>query len=179
MHLPHDLDRATLIRVVHGDHQALAKLYDQYANALAGYLAHLIGDAAVAEELAQDLFVIVWRDASRFRGDSTVRSWLFGIAHKLGLMELRRKRPEPLDETTADWLVASDPDPSDLADLALDRERLQMAMETLPASHRAVIELTFYHGLGRAEVAQALGCPVGTVKSRLHYALQALARALA
>jgi RNA polymerase sigma-70 factor (ECF subfamily) len=164
--------------VMQGDRQALATLYDRHAQALAGYLGHLTGDAAVAEELVQDLFVIVWRDAGRFRGDSTVRSWLFGIAHKLGLMELRHKRPESLDEAAADSLAAPDPDPADLADLALDRERLQMAMEALPAAHRAVIEMTFYHGLNRAEVAQALNCPVGTVKSRLHYALQALARVM-
>lgn len=106
---------------------------------------------------------------------ATLRTWLFGIAHNLGLMALRRKRSQSLDEATADRLTAPGPDPVDLAALALDRERLYAALATLPAAQRAVIELTFYHGLTWAEAAQVMDCPAGTVKSRLHYALRALA----
>jgi len=178
MRASQELDRAALAGIIQGDRQALAELYNRHAHALVRYLAHLTGDPPVAEELVQDLFMIVWRDAGRFRGDSTVRSWLFGIAHNLGLMELRRKRPDSLDETAAGRLAAPDPDPADLTDLALDKERLVVALEKLPAAQRAVVELTFYHGLARTEVAQVLDCPVGTVKSRLHYALRALAKEL-
>lgn len=170
-----DPDRATLMVIAGGDRQALATLYNRHACDLLGYLAHLIGDANEAEDLVQELFLVVWRDADRFRGASSVRTWLFGIAHNLGLMALRRKRSQSLDEATADRLTASGPDPVDLAALALDRERLYAALATLPAAQRAVIELTFYHGLTRAEAAQVMDCPVGTVKSRLHYALRALA----
>jgi len=172
-------DRAALKAIVQGDRQALADLYQQYASSLVGYLAHLTGDPAAAEELVQDLFMVVWKDAGRFRSDSTVRSWLFGIAHNLGLMCLRRKRPALLDDGAAERLADDAPDPAELADLALDRERLEAALASLSASHRAVVELAFYHQLSRAQVAQVLDCPVGTVKSRLHYALRALARELA
>ena len=173
-----DRDRPALSGVAAGDRQALAVLYDRHAPGLVGYLDHLTGDLAVAEELVQELFMIVWRDAGRFRGDATVRSWLFGIAHNLGLMALRRKKPDLLDEYAAERLADPGADPARLADLAFDRVRLQDAMERLPAAQHAVIELVFFHGLTRAEVAQVLGCPVGTVKSRLHYALRALSRAL-
>ena len=176
--MTNDPDRTALTAVARGNRQALATLYNRHAHHLLGYLVHLTGDVNLAEDLVQELFLIVWRDAGRFRGHSSVRTWFFGIAHNLGLMALRRKRPELLDEMTADRLTAFDPDPLDMAVLALDRERLAAALATLSASQRAVIELTFYHGLRRAEVAQVLGCPVGTVKSRLHYALRALARVM-
>lgn len=161
-----------------GNQQAIAELYDRHAQRLLNYLAHLTGDADAAEDLVQELFVIVWRDAARFRGQSTVRTWLFGIAHHLGMTALRRKRTLPLDESAGDSLADPGPDPDALAALAIDRERLAQALQALPAPHRAVVELVFYHGLAQAEVAQILGCPLGTVKSRLHYALRALARAM-
>jgi RNA polymerase sigma-70 factor (ECF subfamily) len=172
-------DRATLNAIAQGERQALADLYQGHAPSLMGYLTHLTGDPAAAEDLVQELFMVVWQDAGRFRSDSTVRSWLFGIGHKLGLMWLRRKRPQLLDHEVTEKLADDALGPADLADFALDKERLEAALASLSAEHRAVIELTFYHQLSRAEVAQTLGCPVGTVKSRLHYALRILAGELA
>ena len=171
-------DLACIEAITQGDDQALATLYSRYGQTLLGYLTHLVGDRSVAEELVQEVFLIVWRDAWRFRVQSTVRTWLFGIAHNLGLMHMRRKRPETMDSATAERLVSPELDPVDLADLALKRQRLTNALASLPPLQRAVIELTFYHGLGRAEVASILDCPVGTIKSRLHYALKALAHSL-
>jgi RNA polymerase sigma-70 factor (ECF subfamily) len=171
-------DLACIEAIIQGDDQALAKLYSRYGQVLLGYLTHLISDRSVAEELVQEVFLIVWRDAWRFRAQSTVRTWLFGIAHNLGLMHIRRKRPETMDSATTEGLISPELDPMDLADLALKHQRLTSALASLPPLQRAVIELTFYHGLARVEVARVLDCPVGTVKSRLHYALKALAHAL-
>ena len=173
-----DPDRDVLRAIAQGNRQAIAELYDRHAQRLLDYLAHLTGDADTAEDLVQELFVIVWHDAARFRGQSKVRTWLFGIAHHLGISTLRRKRALPLDGPTADGLADPSPDPADLAALAVDRERLAQALQALSATHRAVVELVFYHGLTQAEVAQILECPLGTVKSRMHYALRALARAM-
>lgn len=173
-----DPDHDVLRAIAQGNREAITDLYDRLAPHLLNYLARLTGDTDAAEDLVQDLFVIVWRDAKRFRGQSSVRTWLFGIAHHLGVTALRRKRMLPLDESVRNSLAAPCPGPDDLAALAIDRERLTRAIETLSVAHRAVIELVFYHGLARAEVAQTLGCPLGTVKSRLHYALRALSCAM-
>jgi len=177
MRIPSDPDRETLSAITRGDRQALAVLYDRHARSLLRYLERLVLDAPLAEDLLQDLFLIVWRDAGRYRGEASVRSWLYGIAHNLGLMALRKRREWPLEEWAAEHVAADmEADPADLAALAWDRERLSRALGALSAEHRAVVELVFYHGFKRKEAAQALGCPVGTVKSRLHYALRALAR---
>lgn len=171
-----DPDRHLLYAIGQGSTQAAAELYGRHAQGLLHYLAHLTGDAQTAEDLVQELLIVVWRDARRFRGQSSVRTWLFSIAHHLGVTALRRKRTLPLDESTAEGLAGPGPDPADAAALAVDRERLARALQALSPAQRAVIELVFYHDLAQAEVAQVLGCPVGTVKSRLHYALGALNR---
>ncbi|MBN1934744.1 MAG: sigma-70 family RNA polymerase sigma factor [Anaerolineae bacterium] len=173
-----DSDIDVLRAIAQGSQQAITELYDRHARHLLNYLAHLTGDADAAEDLVQELFVVVWRDARRFRGQSSVRTWLFGIAHNLGITALRRSQTLPLDEFAADSLADPGPDPDALVALASDRERLAQAMQALPAAHRAVIELVFDLGLGQAEVARVLGCPLGTVKSRLHYTLRALARTM-
>lgn len=170
-----DSDRAVLRQVAQGDPQALAALYARHAPALLDYLARLTGDSAGAQDLLPELFLVVWRDADRYRGEASVRTWLFGIGHKLGLMALRRRQPELLDEEALDRLPAGGRDPAELAGWALQKERLAAALATLPPQQRAVVELVFFHGLSRAEVAGVLGCPQGTIKSRLHYALRALA----
>ena len=167
-------DRSCLEKICQGDDQALATLFIRHRQALLDYLFRLIGDFGAAEDLVQDVFLIVWRDARRFRGHSKVRTWLFGIAHNLGLMHLRRKRPELLEDVEIEKLISDEPDPADLAELVIDAERLTVALASLTASQRAVIELTLYHGLTQAEVAEVLECPIGTVKSRLHYALKGL-----
>lgn len=173
-----DPDLDILKAVAQGDRQAITMLYDRHARHLLNYLARLTGDADTAEDLVQELYVIVWRDAGRFQGRSSVRTWLFGIAHHLGVTALRRKRALPLDGAADDSLVDPGLDPDALATLAIDRERLAQALQALSATHRAVVELVFSHGLAQTEVAQVLGCPLGTVKSRLHYALCALSRAM-
>jgi RNA polymerase sigma-70 factor (ECF subfamily) len=170
-----DADRALLQRVAHGNPEALEALYERYSSPLVSYLARLTGDPAGAPDLLQELFLVVWRDADRYRGDGSVQAWLFGIGHKLGLMALRRRQPELLDEEAPAQLPDDGHDPADLASWALQKERLAAVVAALPPAQRAVIELVFYHGLSRAEVAAVLDCPLGTVKSRLHYALRTLA----
>jgi RNA polymerase sigma-70 factor (ECF subfamily) len=173
-----DPDRDVLRAIAQGNREAITELYDRHAPHLLNYLAHLTDDANVAQDLVQDLFVVVWRDAERFRGQSSVRTWLFGIAHHLGVTALRRKRTLPLDESCGNGLADSSPDLEDLAVLAVDQERLEQALRTLSVMQRVVVELVFYHSRARAEIAQILECPLGTVKSRLHYALRALTHAM-
>jgi RNA polymerase sigma-70 factor (ECF subfamily) len=177
MPLSQETDEQLIERVARGDSKALAALHDRHAHAILAYLARITGDEPVAQDLLQETFLAAWHGAGTFRSRSKVRTWLFGIAHNKVGHWLRRRRPESLDED--DPIVDSGPAVPELADAAWTRERVTAALAQLPPPQRAVLELTFYHGLSCAEVAEVLDCPVGTVKSRAYLARQRLARLLA
>jgi RNA polymerase sigma-70 factor (ECF subfamily) len=165
-----------LVRLVARGHTpAFEQLYTLYASAIYNYLLRLIGEPTAAEEVLQDVFMVLWRNAHSFRAEAKVKTWLLRIAHHQAVSWLRRQRPtawpheewpaddDPLDEHMAQrWQIA----------------QVRAAVSALSPKHRAVIELTFAHGLSYAEIAQVMGCPVGTVKSRMSYALRALAERL-
>ena len=174
---PPSTDEQLIERLVRGDSAALTPLYDRHARAIFTFLCRLTGDEAAAEDLLQETFLASWHSARRFHGHSSVRTWLFGIAHNKAGHWLRRRRPEVLDEDLE--LPAPGPAVHDLADAAWERERIVAALALLPPAQRAVLELTFFHGFSCAEAAEALDCPVGTVKSRAHLARRRLAQLLA
>ena len=140
------------------------------------YLSRLVRDTAVAEELFQELFLTVWKDAGRFRGRASVRTWLYRIAHNQAVSWLRKKRPDLRDEFPS--AIGNDPAPETEAINAAQREQIVAALDQLSPNHRAVVELTFYHQMSNREIARVMGCPVGTVKSRMSYARRQLAAVL-
>ena len=172
-----EADEALLDRLVAGDTKALTQLYERHARGIFAFLCRLTGDAAAAEDLLQDTFVAAWRGAATFRGRSSVRTWLFGIAHHKAMRDLRRRDLDLLDEEES--LPDSAPPVPELAAAAWEQERVVAALAELPPAQRAVMELVFYHGFSSAEVAEVLNCPVGTVKSRAFLARRRLARLLA
>ena len=169
-----DLDLLEQIRL--GDEAAFGELYDRYSSPLYNYLLRLTGEQVTAEDLLQEVFLGSWRSARRFRGDASVKTWLFRIAHNKSASWLRKHRrhlpPANLDETQP----PTDPDalPEQLAIGSWEGEQVLAAIEQLSAKHRAVVELTFVHQFSYPEIAEILSCPVGTVKSRMSYALRAL-----
>lgn len=173
-------------------------LYRYHGVPLYNYILRLVRDAAVAENLLQEVFVAAWRGAGRFGGRSAARTWLFRIAHHQAVSWLRRERGEvSLDGVGAppDWAPvdgAPRPDAPDgsagfgaggsdveaTAWSAWRADRIREALDRLTPDHRAVVELVFFHDLPYAEVAEVLDCPVGTVKSRMSWARHHLRRAL-
>lgn len=176
--LPGDEGDALLVkRMAGGDLAAHRALYERHAADLLRYLAgRLDGSAVLAEELLQDVMVVVWRQAAAFRGGSRVRTWLFGIAHHRAANLWRRQRLEArhqgpdLDDGDHPYELPADGRFGD-ADRRIDLDR---ALSGLSWEQRAVLDLTFYHGLTEHEVALVLGIAAGTVKSRLHRAKLAL-----
>jgi len=157
-----------LIRaIVDGDEAAFAELYRRYKTPLYNYLLRLVHEREVAEETLQDVFVAAWEGAVRFRGEAKVSTWLFRIAHHQAVDWLRKRRPALLEKV--EWLVAEDC-PEEEAFRRCQVDQLCAAIDELSADHRAVLELTFLRGLSYREVALVVGCPVGTVKSRISYA---------
>jgi RNA polymerase sigma factor (sigma-70 family) len=158
------------------DADALGQLYLRHRTGLLALAHRLIGDWHAAEDLVQDALVTVWGRAARFEGRSTVRSWLYGVV-RYHALNRRRQRPLPLADTATDLdEVASDEHgPEALSLAAVTRDQLAAAMERLPEHHREIITLAFVAELTQPEIAEVLGVPVGTVKSRLHRARRDLA----
>ena len=167
---PSDID--LLRQVAAGDEAAFAELYDLYAPSVYGYLLRLLNEPSAAEEILQEVFLAMWRGARRFRAEAQVKTWLLRIAHHQAVSWLRRERTIlwSNDELEQD---AGDSIEEDLV-RSWQMEQVREALTRLSPVHRAVIELTFVHGLSYTEIAQVMNCPLGTVKSRMSYALRRL-----
>lgn len=169
---PQVSDSDLLRSVARGHESALAELFQRYHVDIYNYLLRLIHDRSVAEDLLQEVFVAVWRGAARFRGRSSVKNWVFRIAHNQAVTWLRRLSRLPQESELED--LGGEFDVESLSLRRWRAEQVHEALDELTPSHRAVIELAFVHGLSYAEIAEVVGCPLGTVKSRMSYALRHL-----
>lgn len=170
-------DTDLVARIAGGDAEALRLLYAAHGGRLYGFALRLTGCPQTAEDVLQDCLLEVWRSARRYRGKGPVPAWLFGIVHHKAIDRLRRRRVgRPAAE--AESLPSADPPPEEATILAESRASLRRGLDGLPLDRRSAIELVFFQGLNLREAAAALGCPVGTVKSRLHKAKAELKRAL-
>ena len=153
-----------------GDTRALHTLYTRHGAAILTYLLGLLSDHQLAEEVLQDVMLAAWQSASRFRGNSKVRTWLIAIARYKALNVRQRQKQPSL--TPFDELMLSDT--SQAIDQQLDSNQEKTAVYTtlqqLPSQYRETLELIFYHNLSGSEAASILGVAPGTVKSRLHRA---------
>jgi len=175
-------DEQLMSRVTQGDTAALERLYDRYSPAAMGLALKITGDRATAEEVVQETFWRVWRKAESFhiqRGAFT--SWVFSIVRNLSIDSLRRRmRAQPIGE--AEQSVEQVPDPeADVAEaawLGVKHQQVRAAIATLPVEQRHVIEMAYFSGMTRQEIAQATGEPLGTIHTRARLALQKLREAL-
>ncbi|MEW6716766.1 MAG: sigma-70 family RNA polymerase sigma factor [Chloroflexota bacterium] len=165
-------DEELLRQIASGDSSALETLYERHSVPVYNYLLRLVGEVPAAEDLLQEVFIAVWRGAGSYRQLSSVKTWVLSIAHHRAVSWLRRRRKFSLFEDV--HILDSRPGPELQAFSGWEVEQLQQALEGLSVNHRAVIELTFVHGLSYREIAQVMGCPEGTVKSRMSYALRQL-----
>jgi RNA polymerase sigma-70 factor (ECF subfamily) len=175
------IDRETMERLAGGDLGALERLYDQYGAMSFSIAYRITGDRASAEDVVQEAFLGVWRNAARYvdaRG--TVRTWLLSIVHHRAIDAVRRRRPTaelPDTEGAApEGLVA--PDTWTELSATLDRDAVRAALDTLPAAQRSAIELAYFGGLTQAEIAERTGVPLGTVKGRVRLGLEGLRAAM-
>ena len=160
-------------RIASGDESALCELYAAYGKRLLAYALRLTGDQAKAEDVVQDVLVVVWRTAGRYRGEGRFIAWLLGIVHHTALNSLRHSSL-PITEEMEETLAARTGSPEAQTQIKQQGEWVRKGLDGLSAEHRAVLELVFYQGLSLEEIAQVCRCPLGTVKSRLAYARQHL-----
>lgn len=162
-------DKEWIGRVARQDQSAFVALYDRYASRVYTLILHMVNDRMLAEEILQEAFLRVWRHADQYdpaRGSLPV--WLLAIARRTALERLRfeSRRPALADGNEPTALLESLPEPETSSEEARWRS-LYLAVQSLPEEQRKVIELAYYQGLSQSEIAEELGIPLGTVKTRL------------
>ena len=176
---PAELETQQIRQIAKGDRGAFETFYQTYQNRIFHYLYSMVHASETAEELTNDVMLEVWKGASRFRGQSKPSTWLFGIAHHKALNELRRHRPRLEELRTIRHMADPAPGPEVLTMREGLRAGIDRVLRALSAEHREVIELTFYHQCSYQEIAEIVGCPINTVKTRMFYAKQRMRRELA
>ncbi|MCW5687215.1 MAG: sigma-70 family RNA polymerase sigma factor [Pseudolabrys sp.] len=170
-----DYSRLIVAVARHRDRAAFSALFDHFAPRIKAYLLRAGTDPALADELAQEALLAVWRKAETFDGArATAATWIFTIARNLRTDRFRKEwrdvpagddLPDTIDETAAPDETLSD---------AERGERIRQALRQLPPEQIKVIELSFFEDQPHAEIAQTLGIPLGTVKSRIRIAMAKL-----
>jgi RNA polymerase sigma factor (sigma-70 family) len=164
----HLSDEAVVALVARSDQQALAELYDRFGRTAYGLALRVLRDEALAEDAVQDAFLTVWRTADTFMPERAKAStWLLTLVHRRAIDVVRReerRRTEPI-ESVAEPVGAGATD--EAVWLRYERERVQSALRQLPDQQREAIELAYYGGFTQSELAERLGQPIGTIKSRM------------
>jgi RNA polymerase sigma-70 factor (ECF subfamily) len=168
-------ERLLVLRCQAGDEAAFVELVERFEPQMRYYLRKMLWDAHIVDDILQDVWVDVFRAVSRLADVDAFRAWLYRIAHDRAARELRKRRPahRPLLE-----VELIDDSADDLSFSAVDVERLHAALDELPPEHREVLVLRFLEDMPYEEIARVIGCPLGTARSRIHYARRALRRAL-
>ena len=165
-------------RVAAEEMEAFETLYRLYTPRLQRFVRGITRQPVLVEEILDDTMMVVWRKAYTFNHTAKVSTWILAIAYRQSLKSLKRLGHLPeLDAYENASVVASGPD--DELQLQELRKHLDDALGTLSAEQRAVMELTYYFGYACREIAQIMGCPVDTVKTRMFYARRKLKACLA
>lgn len=161
------------------DRDAFAQLFDHFGPRLKAYLMRIGADESMAEEVAQDVMVTLWRKAALFdRSKSSVATWLFRIARNRRIDVLRRKRAITVDTETMIIEDESLPDPVETLDEEKRQARIRTALKQLPSEQLQLVELAFFTELSHSQISEETGLPLGTVKSRIRLAFGRLRRIL-
>jgi RNA polymerase sigma-70 factor, ECF subfamily len=172
-------DPALIQSIAAGDKHAMQILFARHNVRVFRFLLRFVGDKSAAEDLVSDVFLDVWRQAGGFQARSQVPTWLLAIARNKALSALRRRSTEELDEDTAGAIE----DPQDDPEVTLQSRQktgiLLNCLTRLSPAHREVIDLVYYHEKSTDEVADIIGVPQNTVKTRMFYARKQIAELMA
>ena len=177
-------DLQLLERIASKDREALNVLYSRYMTPVYSLSLHMLKQPSLAEEVTQDVFLNIWLKADSFNANrGNPRSWIMSVTHHRVIDVIRSRRrsntlTDPEGYETLERLPSSGPSVESEVAQRLDRERIMRALATLPESQREVIMLAYYEGFSQSEMAERLGQPLGTIKTRVRLAMQKLKTAL-
>jgi RNA polymerase sigma-70 factor (ECF subfamily) len=169
-----DNEEAALLRLIDaGSRQAFDRLYRNYHRRLRRFLGQITHHPQLIEEVLNDTMLVVWNKAGTFNHTSRVSTWIFAIAYRNALKALKRaSAPRQAEHGEPCDALENEPE-SKMMQRQL-RARVRHAFEVLSPEQRAVVELTYYHGRSYREIAEIVGCPVDTVKTRMFHARRKL-----
>jgi RNA polymerase sigma-70 factor (ECF subfamily) len=171
-------DEVLIGRIASGDRLAMQVLFARHHVRVYRFVLRLVSDPTLAEDLISEVFLDVWRQAGRFEARSAVSTWLLAIARFKALSALRKKPEAELSDEMAEAIE----DTSDTPEAALAKkdkaEVLRECLKKLSPEHREVIDLVYYHEKSVEEVAEVIGIPENTVKTRMFYARKRLSELL-
>ncbi len=154
-----------------GDESAMAMLYDRYSSLVYSVALRVLGDTGAAEDILQEVFMGLF-DSSR----GNLGAWLAVISRNRAIDGLRRRKPET---DIADIVLSVEPDMAAEAERSVAMVKVRGALEAMPASQRAALEMAYFEGLSHSEIAVKTGEPLGTIKTRIRSGLLALRRVFA
>ena len=173
---PHLVEQVAL-----GSAEALAVLYDRYARVVHTFASRMLDDRHAGEELLQEVFVRVWRQAGTFAPErGSFVTWLLSITHNMAIDAIRKRQRRPQRANAADPVLLlanvtdSAPPVEHHAELGMLRDVLRDAVALLPEHQRVAIELAYFQGLTQREIAETLGEPLGTIKTRMRLGMRKL-----
>lgn len=184
-------DRELVDKVVHGEQEAFALLFQRYRAAVCHHLGRILRDPGAADDLTQEVFLRLWERAGQWKAEATLRSWLLRIATNLAFNHLRtvkRRREQPIESPlpreedeeegiVPTWMIdAATLRPDEVLVQTERRRLLHRTVDTLSEEKREVFRLLYEAHLETRQVATELGIPEGTVKSRMHHARKEIAR---
>lgn len=164
-----------LERIGRGDRAAFEALYRIYHPRLTRFMLRLVRRPQLVEEALNDTLMVVWQRPDSFHGNSKLSTWIFAIAYRKAMKALGRF-DDPREELEQDERASEDLNPEEDSAAFRRRDLIAKAMDELSPAHRAVVELTYYQELDYNEIAHIVGCPVGTVKTRMFHARRQLRR---
>lgn len=171
-------DEVLIGRIAAGDRLAMQVLYSRHHVKVFRFVLRLVRNESVAEDLVNEVFFDVWKQAGRFEGRSAITTWLLAIGRFKALSALRRRPEAPLD----DGIVEAVEDGADDPEVSMAKKDtaavLRKCMAGLSADHREIIDLVYYHEKSVEEVAAIVGIPENTVKTRMFYARKKLGELL-
>jgi RNA polymerase sigma-70 factor (ECF subfamily) len=180
------IEDAEIVRqLARGDANALKVLYDRYSTNVFALLARMLGSGAEAEEQLQEVFLVLWREASRYDASrGSLRAWLYTMARRRALDVIRARGSRPQLGAEEDAALTqrgehSDETPEGSASAHQRAAAVTIALAALPPKQREVLDLAYFQGLSQYEIAARLGVPVGTIKSRVRDAMIRLRAPLA
>jgi RNA polymerase sigma-70 factor, ECF subfamily len=171
-------DEVLIGRIASGDRLAMQVLFARHHVRVYRFVLRVVRDQTKAEDLISEVFLDVWRQADRFEGRSAVSTWLLAIARFKALSALRRRPDEELDEKAAEAIEDPSDDPEETLAKKDKSAVIRKCLEGLSADHREIIDLVYYHEKSVEEVAEIVGIPENTVKTRMFYARKKLAELL-
>jgi RNA polymerase sigma-70 factor (ECF subfamily) len=171
-------DELLITRIAAGDRLAMQVLFARHQVKVYRFVLRLVGNPSTAEDLISEVFLDVWRQASRFEARSAVSTWLLAIARFKALSAMRRRPEAELDEEKAAAIEDTADNPEVVAQKKDKSEILRKCLTALSPDHREIIDLVYYHEKSVEEVAEIVGIPEATVKTRMFYARKKLSELL-